>query len=453
MALLRTDFSDLGLPLRLPRPVWVNTDGTAAEVVIRPIITSHELSDAFTRSSGVNPDEVRLSTRVFDLPLQERDQVVVKAADTGLPLIVRRGDDVIVNFAVSATQAFYVTDSKRPVYTYIPGFNIHKVPPVIRRRVSNLLKSMQAPRNRDLVTEYAKLPLTSFEFVLLLLDRILSDGHPTQLFQWPAGKRAVFVSLHDIDTGGFLKRRHRDPLFRVEQKHDITATWFVPTGLLKNGKVTSLDFLLESGHEVGWHGHSHDHRLPYKPFADQRVEILKNSDLGSPANYPCGMRTPRLLKSNYLYDLLDRRCPALCYDTSVLRGIVPYYLWLNGRQSNILEIPTTVPTDILVYNQLHGIPRGRRADAILETQIARTQKLIEAGALISIVTHPETDLSERPDLLEVYDQYLSFIKRRSDVWFTTAGELFKFWKNPSTHSVATPPIHAPVAQRQNPCSQ
>jgi peptidoglycan/xylan/chitin deacetylase (PgdA/CDA1 family) len=448
MALQRTDFSDLGLPLRLPRPVWINSDATAAEVMVRPIITSNELSDAFTRSTGVNPDEVRLSTRVFELALQERDEVVVKAAETGAPLIVRRGDDVIVNFAVAATQAFRVTDSKRPIYTYIPGFNIHKVPPVIRRRLSNFVKSMQAPRNRDLVSEYAKLPLTSFEFVLLLLDRILADGHghATQLFQWPAGKRAVFVSLHDIDTGGFMTRRDRDPLFRVEQKHQVTSTWFVPTGLLKNGKVKSLDFLLESGHEVGWHGHSHDHRLPYKPFADQRVEILKASYLGSPENYPCGMRTPRLLKSNYLYDLLERRCPAMCYDTSILRGIVPYYLWLNGRQSNILEIPTTVPTDILVYNQLHGIPRGRRAEAILETQISRTQKLIEIGGLISIVTHPETDLSERPDLLEVYDQYLSFIKGRSDVWFTTAGELFKYWTNRNP-SVAAPLIHAAVAQR------
>jgi peptidoglycan/xylan/chitin deacetylase (PgdA/CDA1 family) len=441
MALQRTDFGDLGLPLQLPRPVWVNSAGTAHEVLVRPIITSKELSDAFTRTTGVNPDEVRLSTRVFELDLQERDQVVV-TADTGAPLIVRRGEEVIVNFAVEATQAFHVTDSARPIYTYIPGFNIHKVPPVIRRRISNLVKSMQAPRNRDLVSEYAKLPLTSFEFVLLLLDRILADGNgrATQLFQWPEGKRAVFVSLHDIDTGGFLKRRDRDPLLRVEQKHEIKATWFIPTGLLNgngngNGKAKSLDFLLESGHEIGWHGHSHDHRLPYKPFADERVEILKNSYLGSPANYPCGMRTPRLLKSNYLYNLLEERCPAMCYDTSILRGIVPYYLWLNGRQSNILEIPTTVPTDILVYNQLHGIPRDRRAEAILETQISRTQKLIEIGALVSIVTHPETDLSERPDFLEVYDRYLSYIRDRSDVWFTTAGELFKYWKSRSSPSV------------------
>jgi peptidoglycan/xylan/chitin deacetylase (PgdA/CDA1 family) len=427
--LRRTDFRDLGLPVRLRQEVWINSGRTAAEAEFRPTITSKTLGDTFTRATGVDPGACQLSTRIFELDLQEQDQVVVQAEGTGLPLVVRRNQDLIVNFDVSATRACQVEDSSRPIYTYIPGFNIHKVPAGIRRRVSNLIKAMQAPRRQDPVGEYGKLPLTSFEFVLLLIDSLLPDdgGRETRLFHWPAGKRAVFVSLHDVDTGGFLRRRDRDPLFRVEQKHQIRSTWFVPTRLLR-GDVRDVDFLRDSGHEVGWHGHNHDHRLPFKPFADRRVEILKHHYLARPENYPCGMRTPRLLKSNYLYDLLDRNCPALCYDTSILRGIAPYNLWLNGRPSNILEIPTTVPTDILLYNQFHGIPRHRRIAAMLEAQILRTKKLIDIGALVSIVTHPEKDLSERPDFLDLYDQYLSYVRGRSDVWFTTAGELFKYWK-------------------------
>jgi peptidoglycan/xylan/chitin deacetylase (PgdA/CDA1 family) len=236
----------------------------------------------------------------------------------------------------------------------------------------------------------------------------------------------VFVSLHDIDTGGFLRRRENDPLFRLEQKHEIKAVWFVPTGLLK-GNNEAIDFLIQSGNEVGWHGHKHDHRLPYRPFADQRVTVLRKSILAAKEKYPLGMRTPKLLKSNYLFEVLDRTCPALCYDTSFLHGIVPYHLWLNGRRSSILEIPTTIPTDIAIYNQLRGVPRSRKPEIILQAQIARTEKIIEAGGVISIVTHPEKHLTERPDFLEVYDQYLAYIKGRSDIWFTTAGELFKYW--------------------------
>ena len=215
----------------------------------------------------------------------------------------------------------------------------------------------------------------------------------------------------------------------------------MPTALL-NKNARAIEFLLESGNEVGWHDHNHDHRLPFKPFADRRVEILRKSCLGRPENYPTGMRTPKLLKSNHLYKLLDRSCPALCYDTSFLRGIVPYNLWLNGRESNILEIPTTVPTDILVYNQLRGLQPSRRSEAILTAQIARTEKLIEAGGLVSIVTHPEKDLTEQPELLNVYDQYLSFISKRKEIWFTTAGELFRYWTGNSS-----------FAMREAQCSQ
>jgi len=244
--------------------------------------------------------------------------------------------------------------------------------------------------------------------------------------QWPRGKRAAFLSIHDVDTSGFLRRRQSDALFRLEQQHDIRSTWFIPTAILE-GRKEAIDFLLQSGHEVGWHGYKHDHKLPFEPFAEQQVQNSKKSYLALPQSFPMGMRTPKLLKSNHLFDILDRSWPALSYDTSFRQGILPYYLWVNGRKSRILEIPTTVPTDIHLYNQSHHIRRSRKLETILEAQITRTKQLLEVGGIISIDTHPEKDLSERPGFLELYGEYLSYIKSCSDVWFTTAGELFKYW--------------------------
>jgi hypothetical protein len=64
---------------------------------------------------------------------------------------------------------------------------------------------------------------------------------------------------------------------------------------------------------------------------------------------------------------------------------------------------------------------------MVEGQLARTNKLLNVGGLISIVTHPEKSLSERADFLEVYDEYLSTIRKNPDIWFTTAGELCRYW--------------------------
>ena len=400
-----SDLSELGLPMRLAGHVRLNSGKHAPGAVIRTEILSRDLEREFAGLTGCTASNFLLSTRVFDLRLEPDDQVLVRTEGAGLPLIIRRNGEVIVNFDIQATQAFSFSDSKRPIYTYVPGFNVHTVPEKIRRPLSNFVQSLRAPHHVDGSRDYRRLPLTGFEFSVLLVNSVLAAGAPGtgRAFHWPFGKRAVFVALHDVDTGGFLARRERDPLFRVEAKHQIHSTWFVPTSIL-NRTRDGVDFLLESAHQVGWHGHKHDHRDHVKPFADEAVRALTKSRLADAANFPTGMRLPKLLKSNYLFDLIDRSCPALCYDTSFLRGIVPHRLWLNGRESRILEIPTTVPTDILLYNELHGVSRTRRAKAMLEAQIARTEQLITAGALISIVTHPETTLSERPDFLDVYDQ-------------------------------------------------
>lgn len=432
-----SDLSDLGLPLRLARPVQFNLAPVVAEGTIQAVITSRELADEFAELSGAQPENFPMSTRIFDFSVRQSDDVIVRSAGEDLPLVIRRDGEVIVNFDIRATQVFHFADSHRPIYTYIPGFNIHSIPERIRRPISNLVQSLRAPRDLDVSGSYKRLPLTGFEFTVFLLNTILAGNIPEhpQTFRWPHRKRAVFIALHDVDTAGFLRRGERDPLFRIEAEHQIRSTWFIPTRIL-NAYSHASDFLLQSGNDVGWHGHKHDHRDHIKPFADEAVKALQESRLEDTANSPVGMRLPKLLKSNYLFERLDHHCPTLCYDTSFFGGIAPYHLWFNDRESRILEIPTTVPTEIRVYNELHGLPRARKADAILSVQIARTRKLIEVGALISIVTHPEKELSERPEFLDIYNQYLSYVGSCPDIWFATARELFQYWTQKSFDSAS-----------------
>lgn len=414
----------LGIPVRFPRPVLVNVARTTFDGLVRPFIHRPTLREQFTELVGCPSETFALPTRVFELKILDTDDVIVRDAGSGLPLIVARDDQIVVNFDIPATRAFQFEDSKRPLYTYVPGFDIHRVPEWFRRPVSNVVQSLRAGKRVNVVEKYRCLPLTSFECAVLLVMTVASDA-VGQVFDWPSGKRSVFLSFHDVDTPGFLQRKQQDPLFRVERKHEIRSCWFVPTKILRRNEG-AVDFLQEAGHEVGWHGHKHDHRDHIGRYADIAVDALKRSRLNLAANFPTGMRAPRLLKSQYLFSQLERSCPMLRYDTSFLNGIAPYPLWLNGRPSTILEIPTTVPTDILLYNALHGEPK-QREELMLEAQIARTEKLRTVGGLISIVTHPEKGLSERPDFLRVYDRYLAYIRSIPDMWFPTAGEFFKYW--------------------------
>jgi hypothetical protein len=61
------------------------------------------------------------------------------------------------------------------------------------------------------------------------------------------------------------------------------------------------------------------------------------------------------------------------------------------------------------------------------------------GGIISIVTHPEKDLSEQPELLDVYDQYLSYIENCPEIGIMTGGELFKYWSKNRVPAVSLVP--------------
>lgn len=424
-----------------PHRIYINSYKARAMGEIAVSFNDSRLEHELHQLIGDNPSNIKISTRLYEMDTLAGDVIIAHSAEHNLPLIVYRDGSLILNFDLSMLRHVSYKDSKRPIYTYIPFFNIRIIPTVIRRPISNLLASKQHTFNdrEDALAYYRKLNLNSNDFITILLNRVicryLEKNRP--VYQWPEKKRAVFISLHDVDTDGLIKRNKDDPLLSVEKKHGIKATWFFLTTVLERGGEEQLDFLTEDGHEVGWHGYNHDHRLPFGRNTRKRIEHLNRSILVDDRNYPLGMRTPKLLKSKHLYGSLERYCPAMCYDTSFLGGIAPYYLSSESVNHRILEIPTTIPTDILLYNELANLPKNERYEAILKVQIERTKKLIEAGALISIVTHPEDDISERPELLEVYDQYLNYLRSRDDVWFTTAGSLYKYWKENEPDSIHT----------------
>lgn len=421
-----------------PNRVYINSYKARAMGEIGFSFNDSRLEHELHQLIGDNPSDIRISTRLYEIETLQDDLVVAYSAEYNLPLIVYRNGSIILNFDLTMARQVAYEDSKRPLYTYVPLLNIRTIPTIIRRPISNLLASKQHAFCvlEDALAYYRRLNLNSNDFITILLNKVIRRYLKINMpiYQWPEKKRSVFISLHDVDSNGLINRKKKDPLLSLENKHGIRATWFVLTSALKPVSRDQLTFLIEDGHEVGWHGYNHDHRLPFGRYTRERIKHLNRSVLVDDSNYPLGMRTPKLLKSKHLYRSLERYCPAMCYDTSFLKGIAPHYLSTGSVNHTILEIPTTIPTDIRLYNELANLPKNQRFEAILKVQIERTSKLIEAGGLLSIVTHPEPDLTERPELLEIYDHYLNYLRSRNDIWFTTAGSLYKYWKENEQYS-------------------
>ena len=148
----------------------MNSGKEVSQRSVKPRIVSEPLNARFVSLTGRAAQEFVFLTRLFEFELRKSDEVILQeSAENGFPLIVLRGGEVIVNFDILATQRFEWEDSKRPIYTHIPGFNIQRIPPVVRRPLSNLLQANHWLGDSDVIEKYRQLPLTGFEFVVLLL--------------------------------------------------------------------------------------------------------------------------------------------------------------------------------------------------------------------------------------------------------------------------------------------
>ena len=269
---------EFGIPIRLSRPVRLSSDRTVAAGVVRPTVLSSRVRDRFTDITGLAPETFTPALRMLAYESADSDELLATDAVSGLPLIVKRGNEIIACFDVDATQVLTFADSARPLYTYVPGFNIQRVPEGIRRPVSNVVQAFRTRTKSRRCHQLRRAPAHRFRVhcAAAVGRRGGRAAGARGAFEWPSGKRAVFVSLHDVDTRRLLRMKERSALFSVEQKHKIKSTWFVPTALL-NRAPHAADFLLESGNEVGWHGHNHDHRDHVGRFAEVAAEALRSS--------------------------------------------------------------------------------------------------------------------------------------------------------------------------------
>ncbi len=288
------------------------------------------------------------------------------------------------------------------------------------------------------------------------LIRSIVEDHSTAAAVplWPDGKKYAVTLSHDIDTDYCF--RVPDMLTQVreiDERAGIRAAWMVVAKVAGVGKPV-LDDLHAAGHEIGFHGTDHDHKLAFLPPAEMGLRIARVSELMERYD-TMGFRSPSYLRTPALYQAIDGILQydmsmhdvteGICRSTSRNEGCstcLPFFI----AGTDVLEIPTTVREDW--YYDLLGCSQPHE---VLQNQLKNTELIKARGGVASVLTHPEPTATSH--WMSVYADLLACLASDDDAWTARPREINDHWRRRralidatwSEASSAATPVAQPVS--------
>jgi peptidoglycan-N-acetylglucosamine deacetylase len=265
-------------------------------------------------------------------------------------------------------------------------------------------------------------------------------GHQPPAGDWRQGAAAVAVLSFDVDAEApilaegdhyaedlsTMSHQAYGPRVGVPRilellaAREIEATFFVP-GVTAERWPGTVEEILQSGHEVGLHGHSH-RVLPGISESEQRRDLeLGLEALGNLGVEPRGYRAPYWRMTRATLDLLARH--NICYDSSLMDDDKPYQL--ATASGTIAELPVHWSLDD--WEQYAFLPDpdiGQHIESprkVLELWTAELDAMRGTKSLCVLTCHPF--LSGRPSRARAIEEFIEFALDRGDVRFSRADHL------------------------------
>ena len=204
-------------------------------------------------------------------------------------------------------------------------------------------------------------------------------------------------------------------------RHEVEATFFVP-GVTAERWPGPVEKILEAGHEVALHGHSH-RRLPGMPENEQIADLERGlAALDRLGVEPAGYRAPFWQLTRTTLDALPRH--GIRYDSSLMDDDRPYRLTTPGG-GEIAELPVHWSLDD--WEQYAFLPDpdiGQRIENprdVAEIWKGELDAMRQTGSLCVLTCHPF--LSGRPSRTRAIEDFIGFARGRGDVRFSRADRL------------------------------
>ena len=272
--------------------------------------------------------------------------------------------------------------------------------------------------------------------------------------QWPNGKKSAAMFTFDLDgdviwrnmssdephteelirarsIGQYGPNRCVDMILDLLDKYGVKATFFVP-GFVAECNPDVVRRIAAAGHEIGNHGYTHE-RFVEKTVEEQR-EILEKTqkiikDLTGKA--PVGYRTPSGDWHEHTPYILSEM--GFSYSSSMRGDDKPYYTLLDGKESDLVEIPSKWEMDDYVAQAYSvyppepaGLDRISCYRSVQDNDIREFHGYYDLGLCIVYLMHPQ--ISGAPGRNLVLEEVLKEVTSHDDVWIATGSQVADYWR-------------------------
>ncbi|KPJ60277.1 MAG: hypothetical protein AMS15_06490 [Planctomycetes bacterium DG_23] len=388
------------------RPPWMNRDEE-----VRLILPGSSLRE----SSGP-----------YGPPLRAGEVLASFIDEQGeFPAVIRSEGKISFVFDLKEAMRFLLEERyfrfRRPLFTRLP-FHYHLVPGETRVCIHKAMVAWKRSFHRGF--DFPQWPIDKSVETLRWLALKIEATRGEERFEfrpfWPHNKKFAFVLSHDVDTDEGLRETER--FQQINEKYGMRPVWFVPAALIPQaGRL--LTELVERGGEIGLHGSSHDGKLAFLHEQGMRKRFQACLDIMHRFEMK-GFRSPLLFRTPRLFEVLvhffdyDSSVP----DTELFTGCASVFPFFRG---SLLELPITLPMDATL------ISMGKKPEETLEIWRKKTRWIEEVGGLALLVTHTESHYSANPEMLSVYEQFLSEMTEKDAGWFALPKEVAAWWRGQS----------------------
>lgn len=279
-----------------------------------------------------------------------------------------------------------------------------------------------------------------------LVNRVRA-GRALKPAVWPGSSRCAIALSFDCDhetfelgSGGeaigrlawgeFGRRVGVPRILEVLGRHNVSASFFVPAVCALIDPLETKR-ILEAGHEIGMHGWIHENNSKLDA-ATERELILRARDVleDQIGAAPVGFRSANWDLSPHTIEIISEL--GLEYDSSLMADEDCYELLLDGKPTDLVEVPVEWLRDDAVYLMFNRQPATRpwmSPDDVFKIFRREFDAAYEMGGLFQLVMHPFV-IGYRSRIW-ILDQLIEYALSKHDVWFGTHAEVASWVRNNS----------------------